>query len=70
MTRVVMVAPTTQELQQLTVEHHNVLSALYSGLKYQGIAEALNIPLGTVRSRINRARGALAALRAKAGAAQ
>jgi RNA polymerase sigma-70 factor (ECF subfamily) len=42
-------------------EHYRVVVALadVEGLKYGEIAEALDVPIGTVRSRLARARGAL-----------
>ena len=42
-------------------EHHRVVVVLadVEGLKYGEIAEALDVPIGTVRSRLARARGAL-----------
>ncbi len=36
-----------------------VLLYVWADLSYEQIARALNIPIGTVRSRLNRARGAL-----------
>jgi RNA polymerase sigma-70 factor (ECF subfamily) len=47
-------------LQRLRPEHRVVL-ALYdlAGRSYEDIAEALQLPLGTVKSRLNRARNAL-----------
>lgn len=39
-----------------------VLLHLWAGLGYEAVAEALDIPVGTVRSRLNRARTALRAL--------
>jgi RNA polymerase sigma-70 factor (ECF subfamily) len=38
-----------------------VLLHVWADLSYEQIARALNIPIGTVRSRLNRARGALGA---------
>ena len=47
-------------LEQLSEPHRAIL--LFHG-SYQECSEALNIPLGTVRSRLHRARAALEALR-------
>lgn len=46
---------------RLRQEHVAVLR-LSDGLSYEGISAELNIPIGTVRSRLNRARGRLSAL--------
>jgi len=44
----------------LTVEHRDVFVLReLEGLDYQAIAERLKVPVGTVRSRLNRARGFL-----------
>ena len=47
-------------LQRLSTEHRTVL-VLYdlAGFSYEEIAEVLKLPLGTVKSRLNRARNAL-----------
>lgn len=50
----------TEFLDQMKAEHREALLA--SGT-YQERAQALNIPVGTVRSRLHRARAALEALR-------
>ena len=47
-------------LEQLSAEQRD---ALLSTGSYQERAQALNIPIGTVRSRLHRARAALEALR-------
>ena len=49
-----------QALQKLSPEHRLVLT-LYdlAGFTYEEIAETLGLPLGTVKSRLNRARLAL-----------
>ncbi len=49
-----------QALQRLAPEHRIVL-VLYdlNGFSYQEVADALNMPLGTVKSRLSRARNAL-----------
>ncbi len=50
-------------LRQLPEEQHLVLSMVsVQGLSYQQTADALGIPLGTVMSRLARARGRLAEL--------
>lgn len=51
-------------MHKLTLRHSAILksSAVHSG-KYNLIAEELQIPLGTVRSRLHRARAALSILR-------
>lgn len=52
-----------QALGQLTPEHRAILSLRdIQGFSYEEIANILDCPLGTVRSRINRARGAMVKL--------
>lgn len=47
-------------LARLSVDERNVLLLFaWADLRYEEIAEALRIPIGTVRSRLNRARGRL-----------
>jgi RNA polymerase sigma-70 factor (ECF subfamily) len=47
-------------LDQLSPEHRQVLVLnLLEGLKYEEIAEALQVPIGTIRSRIHRAKAEL-----------
>ena len=47
-------------LARLSVEHRSVLVLKdIDGLKYEEIAEAIGVPIGTVRSRIHRARAEL-----------
>lgn len=46
--------------QSLSSEHQEVLQLIcVDGLKYEEAAEILNVPVGTVRSRLSRARSAL-----------
>lgn len=59
-------ALTESEIKALAAHHADVLTGIEGGAKYDEIATTLDIPIGTVRSRINRARRALDALRAKA----
>jgi DNA-directed RNA polymerase specialized sigma24 family protein len=56
-----MHAPETNPalIDKLSIMHRDVLMAKGS---YQEIAESLGIPVGTVRSRLHRARAALARL--------
>src|SRR5262245_51610556 len=50
-------------LERMTPDHRAVLVLReYHGLEYQEIADALDIDIGTVRSRLSRARAALRAL--------
>ena len=47
-------------LARLTDEHRTVLIMKdLDGMKYEEIAEVLNVPVGTIRSRIHRARAEL-----------
>jgi len=47
-------------LNTLSIEHRSVLILKHlDNLKYETIAEILNVPIGTVRSRLNRARAEL-----------
>ncbi len=49
-----------QAMQQLTEEHRQVLLLVgVEGMSYRAAAEILGLPLGTVMSRLNRARAAL-----------
>jgi RNA polymerase sigma-70 factor (ECF subfamily) len=49
-------------LQQLRREHKEVLLLVAAGSSYQEIAEICDCPVGTVKSRINRARESLVAI--------
>ena len=49
----------SQALDGLSDEHKIVVALRAEGLDYQEIAERLAVPIGTVRSRLNRAREAL-----------
>lgn len=52
-----------EAMRQLPEDQHLVLSMVaVQGLSYKGVAEALGLPLGTVTSRLARARGRLAEL--------
>jgi RNA polymerase sigma-70 factor (ECF subfamily) len=53
-------AAITAAVDGLTAEHRDVfILRELDGLDYQAISERLNVPVGTVRSRLNRARGVL-----------
>lgn len=56
-------AVTDDELLSLEPHHREPLVRLASGESYAQIAEALHRPVGTVRSRLNRARARLLKLR-------
>lgn len=46
-----------QAMSQLAPAHHQVIQKVYiEGWSYQEVAEQLNVPIGTVRSRLARAR--------------
>ena len=47
---------TAEEIAALPLHQRNVISSRHLGRPYKIIADDLGIPLGTVRSRINRAR--------------
>ncbi len=50
-------------MRQLSVEHRQILALLsFNGLSYQEISDVLEIPIGTVMSRVARARAQLLAL--------
>jgi len=56
-----------EELAKLPNHHRQVLEPYLAGdHTYEGLAADLNIPVGTVRSRLNRARNALVKARAAA----
>ena len=53
----------TAALSRLSLEHRSVLVLKdIDGMKYEEIAESLGVPIGTVRSRIHRARAELKGL--------
>lgn len=56
---------TIADLEALTDDHGRVLAAFLGRQSYNEIAAAQNLPLGTVRSRLNRARLQVIANRAK-----
>lgn len=52
-----------ESMKQLSAEHREILVMVcIRGLRYEEVSEALQIPVGTVRSRLSRARGQLQAL--------
>ncbi|MBB5051151.1 DNA-directed RNA polymerase specialized sigma24 family protein [Afipia massiliensis] len=55
---------TDAELEQLPRNAQDILSLACLGLNYLSIAATLSVPLGTVRSRLHRARARVAAMRA------
>lgn len=60
---------TDAELDKLPINQRNVLTAHCSNnLRYVDIAASMNIPVGTVRSRINRARAKIERMRQEAPA--
>lgn len=62
--RRIITNPTDSELDQLSTKHHAILFAWRSGVQsYKDLCTQLSIPIGTVRSRLNRARNALSKLR-------
>lgn len=57
---------TDAELGTLDIKVRNILTAATcNGNSYQAVAEQFGIPVGTVKSRINRARAKIAAARAE-----
>jgi len=57
---------TDDECKALSSEHVTVLKGIIDGRKYEELALSENVPVGTIRSRINRARTHLNKLRAQA----
>lgn len=58
---------TEAELSTLSITWRNILTAHHgNGQSYLDIAKDNNIPIGTVKSRINRARAKIAKLRERA----
>jgi RNA polymerase sigma-70 factor (ECF subfamily) len=56
----VMMNEVSMAMKQLSDEHRNILVMItIQGMKYDEAAEKLNIPVGTVRSRLSRARNTL-----------
>jgi DNA-directed RNA polymerase specialized sigma24 family protein len=55
---------TEAEIAALPAHHSKVLSLFMQGMRYRDIADSIGRPVGTVRSRLNRARGRIAASRA------
>lgn len=59
----VELAEVQEAMERLSEDHRDVLVMVcVKGMQYQEVAEVLNIPLGTVRSRLSRAREQLQAL--------
>lgn len=59
----VELAEVQEAMDRLSEDHRDVLVMVcVKGMQYQEVAEVLNIPLGTVRSRLSRAREQLQAL--------
>jgi RNA polymerase sigma-70 factor (ECF subfamily) len=57
----IMVQEVGEAMKQLSHEHQEILMMIcVQGMQYDETANALNIPVGTVRSRLSRARGLLA----------
>lgn len=54
---------TAEELQLLPKQAREVLQHLNDGKRYADIADVIGRPLGTVRSRVHRARARVAAIR-------
>lgn len=53
----IMVREVGEAMNKLTQDHRDILIMVcVQGMKYEETAEALNIPVGTVRSRLSRAR--------------
>lgn len=57
----IMVQEVNEAMKQLSPEHQEILVMVcVQGMQYEETAQALNIPVGTVRSRLSRARSILA----------
>ena len=53
----------SRAMDKMSAEHKEILIMVcVKGMQYQEVAEALEIPVGTVRSRLSRARNQLIAL--------